>query len=249
MNSTDNPKPFIEHLEDLRSTLLKMGGVLILSMVLCFVFVKKILSILYMPLKWAGLDPSLFLKVLGVADPFTLTLEVAFFAGLIFALPFILYFLADFVLPALTPDERKMLAPVFAAGTGLFAGGVAFCFFIILPQALLFFFDFSKDLGFSPEWTIQSYISFTVQMLLAFGVAFELPLVILALAKLGLVDAPFLRAYRRHAVVLIVVAAAIITPTSDLFTLLLMATPMWVLYEICIFLCRWIKKRDDIYSV
>jgi sec-independent protein translocase protein TatC len=240
----DEERPFIEHLEELRMMLIKMGITLMVAMIGCFVGVKPLLEILYRPLRWAQLDPAQFLKVLGVADPFTMSLQVAFFAGLIVSLPLCLYFVAGFVLPALTPIERRMIGPVFVVGTGLFVGGVLFCYYIIAPQALRFFFDFATDLGFTSEWTVQNYISFLVQLLLGFGLAFELPLVVLALAKLGLVDARWLRVHRRHAIVAMVVFAAAITPTSDLFTLGLMFLPMWALYEICIGIC-WMIERGN----
>ena len=238
----DEPKPFLDHLEDLRQVLLKSGLTVIATMVLSFAFVKTILKILNLPLIWAGLDPTKFLKVLGVADSFTLSLQAAFFTGLILALPFLLYFLGGFLLPALDIQEKKMLLPVFVAGTFLFILGVVFCFLILLPQTLRFFYNYTAELGFTTEWTAYNYIGFCVQMLLALGLSFELPIVILILAKLGIVDAPFLKKYRRHAIVLIVVSAAIITPTSDLFTLSIMTVPMWILYEICVVICCWIQR-------
>lgn len=239
----DEPKPFLDHLEDLRGVLLKSGLAVIAAMVLSFVFAKQILKILNLPLIWAGLDPTKFLKVLGVADAFTLTLQAAFFTGIIIALPFVLYFLGGFILPALEVHEKKMLLPTFLAGTFLFILGVVFCFFILLPQTLRFFYNYSLEFGFSTEWTALNYIGFCVQMLLALGLSFELPMVILILAKLGIVDTAFLKKYRRHALVIIVLVAAIITPTSDLFTLGAMALPMWFLYEICIIISWWMQRK------
>lgn len=240
----DVPKPFLEHLEDLRVTLIKMGVTLVSATVLCFIFRRPVLEILYRPLIWAGESPDKFLKVLGVVDPFMLALQVAFFAGFLFSLPLLLYFMGLFVLPALTDDERKMIAPVFFGGTGLFAAGVAFCYYVLLPQALKFFLDFSIEMGFRAEWTVQNYIGFVVQMLAALGICFELPMVILILAKLGLVDAKMLSTHRRHALVAIVVLAAIITPTQDIFTLALMSGPMWLLYEACVVICWWMERKE-----
>lgn len=239
----DEPKPFLDHLEDLRKVLIKSGLAVITAMVLSFVFVKPILQLLNLPLIWAGLDPTKFLRVLGVADAFTLTLQAAFFTGILVALPFLLYFFGSFFLPALEKNEKKMILPVFLAGTFLFILGVAFCFFILLPQSLRFFYNYSLEFGFTTEWTAPNYIGFCVQMLLGLGLSFELPIVILILAKLGIVDTPFLKKYRRHAVVLIVIAAAAITPTSDLFTLSAMALPMWFLYEMCIIICWWMQRK------
>ncbi|MCC6356125.1 MAG: twin-arginine translocase subunit TatC [Verrucomicrobiae bacterium] len=240
----DVPKPFLEHLEDLRITFIKMGATLVVATVLCFIFRRPVLEILYKPLIWAGESPDKFLKVLGVVDPFMLALQIAFFAGFLFSLPLLLYFGGLFVLPALTDDERKMIAPVFFGGTGLFVGGVAFCYYVLLPQALKFFLNFSVEMGFQAEWTVQNYIGFVVQMLAALGICFELPMVILILAKLGLVDAKMLSTHRRHALVAIIVLAAIITPTQDVFTLALMSGPMWLLYEACVVICWWMERKE-----
>lgn len=240
----DEPKPFLNHLEDLRQMLLKSGIAIVVAMIISFVFVRQILQLLNLPLIWAGLDPAHFLRVLGVADAFTLSLQAAFFSGFILALPFVLYFLGNFLLPALSPEERKMLLPAFIVGSLLFALGVAFCYFLLLPQTLNFFHNYSASMGYTTEWTAKNYIAFCVQMLLALGLSFELPIVILILAKLGVVDASFLKKYRRHAIVLIIIAAAIITPTSDLFTLGAMSIPMLILYEICIVICRWMERKN-----
>lgn len=240
----DIPKPFLEHLEDLRVTIIRMGATLVIATILCFIFRRQILDILYMPLIWAGETPDKFLKVLGVVDPFMLALQIAFFAGFLFSLPLLFYFFGLFVLPALTADERKMIAPVFFGGTGLFVAGVLFCYYVLLPQALQFFLNFSVEMGFRAEWTVQNYIGFVVQMLAALGICFELPMVILILAKLGLVDAKMLSTHRRHALVAIVVLAAIITPTQDVFTLALMSGPMWLLYEGCVAICWWMERKE-----
>jgi sec-independent protein translocase protein TatC len=245
----DEPKPFLNHLEDLRQMLLKSGIAIVVAMIISFVFVRQILQLLNLPLIWAGLDPAHFLRVLGVADAFTLSLQAAFFSGFILSLPFVLYFLGYFLLPALTPEERKMLLPAFIVGSLLFAVGVAFCYFLLLPQTLRFFHNYSASMGYTTEWTAKNYIAFCVQMLLALGLSFELPIVILILAKLGIVDATFLKKYRRHAIVLIIIAAAIITPTSDLFTLGAMSIPMLILYEICILICRWMERKNKIENI
>ncbi|MBX7158384.1 MAG: twin-arginine translocase subunit TatC [Verrucomicrobiae bacterium] len=242
----DEPKPFLSHLEDLRRMIIKSGIAIIVGMLASFVFVKTILKLFNLPLIWAGLDPAHFLRVLGVADAFTLSLQAAFFSGFVFALPFVLYFLGNFLLPALTAQERKMLLPAFIVGSLLFALGVAFCYFLLLPQTLRFFHNYSASMGYTTEWTAKNYIAFCVQMLLGLGLSFELPIVILILAKLGFVDAAFLKKYRRHAIVVIVIAAAMITPTSDLFTLSAMAVPMLILYEICIVICRWMERKNKL---
>jgi len=160
----------------------------------------------------------------------------------VLAFPFILYFLAQFVLPALTPGEKKALFPAAIVGFGLFLGGVNFAYFIVLPQTLEFFFQDAKSMSWQPTWTVREYYSFTTQFVIGFGLAFELPVVVLLLVKLGIVNYETLRRTRAFAVIIIFVVAAIITPTSDILTLVLMGGPMYVLYEICIGIA-WLMNR------
>jgi sec-independent protein translocase protein TatC len=237
-------KPFLEHLEDLRVLIIKSVIALGLGMVICFVLTKPILQLLMKPLRDIGQDPKNFLRVLGVIDPFSIQIEIALCGGVILTLPFILYFTGQFVLPALTKKEKGYLLPVFAAGTVLFLVGVAFCYFVLLGQTLKFFLQYNEWLGFRSEWTIQNYIDFVVQMLVGFGLAFELPLVILILNFFGIVTHRMLREYRRHAIVCIVIAASCIMPTYDLISLLLLCTPMYVLYELCVII-TWYRERKN----
>jgi sec-independent protein translocase protein TatC len=234
-------KPFLEHLEDFRSMVIKSTAVLALGVVLCFIYTPPIMEFLQRPLKAAGQDPTQ-LKALAVVDPFTMQMEISLLGGFVLTLPFILYFVGQFVLPALTVREKKLLLPVFAVGGALFLGGLLFCYYLLLPQTLKFFVDYNAYLGVKAEWTMQNYVDFVVQMLVGFGLAFELPLVVLALHWVGLVTSRALRDYRRHAVILVVIFAACITPTSDLFTLALLAAPMCMLYEMCVWIA-WLRER------
>lgn len=240
---TDEPKPFIEHLEDLRDLLIKVAIALGLGMTLCFLFRTELAALVQRPL--IAVDPSRAsnLQSLGVADSFTISLELAFYGGMVVAFPFILYFLAQFVLPALKPAEKRALLPAALVGFLLFLGGVAFAYFVVLPQTLEFFFQDAKAMSWQPTWTVREYYSFTTQFLIGFGLAFELPLVVLLLVKLGVVDHAVLARTRAFAVVVIFVIAAIITPTSDILTLLLMGGPMYVLYEICIAIAWLTRER------
>lgn len=238
----DEPKPFISHLEDLRGTLIKIALALAVSMTLCFMLRTELAAIVQRPL--IAVDPARAsnLQSLGVADSFTISLELAFYGGVVLAFPFILYFLAQFVLPALTPGEKRALFPSAIVGFGLFLGGVAFAYFVVLPQTLEFFFQDAKSMSWQPTWTVREYYSFTTQFVIGFGLAFELPVVVLLLVKLGIVDYETLRRTRAFALIIIFVVAAIITPTSDILTLVLMGGPMYVLYEICIGIA-WLMNR------
>lgn len=235
-------KPFLEHLEDLRVVIIKSVLALGIAMAVCFALTKQILVLLEKPLVDIGQDPKQFLRVLGVIDPFSIQMELSFYCGIILALPFVLYFIGQFVLPALTKQEKKYLFPVFAMGTVLFLIGVAFCYFVLLGQTLKFFLQYNEWLGMRSEWTIQNYIDFATQMLIGFGLAFELPLVILILNFFGIVTNKMLRHYRRHAIVCIVIAASCIMPTYDLISLALLCVPMYLLFEMCVVI-TWFREK------
>jgi sec-independent protein translocase protein TatC len=236
-------KPFLDHIEDLRWVILKVVAVLTVTTIGSFFFTRELLEILFWPLRQAGQQPEQFLRVLNVVDPFTIQISVSLSAGILLALPLALYFIGQFILPALTPQERGLIVPTFVAGAGLFLTGVVFCYYLLLPQTLQFFVSYGNALGVRAEWTLDNYIDFVTQMLLGFGLSFELPLVIMLLNWFGLVSRTALREHRRHAIVIIVIAAACITPTSDFFSLALLAVPMYLLYESCIVLTWFVEKK------
>jgi len=241
----DDPKPFLDHLDDLRAMLIKMALALAACMTLSLIFRKALFKIIQQPL--ADLDPQRAgnLQSLGVVDSFTLTLQLAFYAGIVISLPILIYFLAEFVLPALTPKEKRLLLPAALAGCALFLTGVAFGYFVIMPRALQFFFLDAKDLGWVPSWTVREYFGFTTQFLIAFGISFELPILVLLLVRLGIVDTATLRRTRSFAFVIIMIFAGIITPTTDMVTMLCMGGAMYLLYELCLlFASSFEPKRD-----
>lgn len=242
-NRGDEPKPFLAHLEDLRFTIVKIAGALIGGMVLSFAFRSEMAAIIQRPL--VALDPARAsnLQSLGVADSFTISLELAFYGGMVVSFPLLVVFLAEFLLPALTAKEKAMVLPAAVLGSGLFLLGAAFAYFVVLPQALEFFFQDAKAMNWQPTWTVREYYSFTTQFIIAFGLSFELPLAVLTLVKLGVVDHAHLRKTRAFAVVVIFVFAAVITPTSDIVTLLLMGGPMCLLYEACIGIAWFMGRR------
>jgi sec-independent protein translocase protein TatC len=239
---TPDTKPFLAHLEDLRWTIFRCLGALAAGVAICAFGVKPILSVLYRPLKAAGHDPKEFLRTLNPVDPFSIHMEIAIFGGLMLSLPAILYFLGQFLLPALTARERRMLAPIFAGGAVLFVVGVTFCYFVVLSSTLKFFFAYNDYLGFGAMWTAKALIDFEVQMLAGFGIAFEMPLVVLVLNLMGIVSASQLAAKRRHAAVIIFIASTCIIPSTDLFSLSTVSLPMYVLFELCILIARIVEK-------
>ena len=241
----DEPKPFLDHLEDLRMMIVKMVATLGAAMLVAFFFRTQLADLLQRPL--IAVDPSRLnnLQSLGVADSMTISFGLSFYAGIVLAFPLLLVFLAQFVVPALTKVERKLLFPAAFAGLGLFLTGVLFAYFVVLPGALDFFFKDAKAMNWQPTWTVREYYSFATQFVVAFGVAFEMPIAILVLVKLGFVDVPMLQRTRAFAVVIILIFSAVITPTQAILTLLMMAGPMYVLYEICILLARFFPRREE----
>lgn len=184
------------------------------------------------------------MSALKPTETFMLSMKLAFFAGIVLAFPLLLFFVLQFVIPGLHETERKILWPAMVIGFGLFLSGVLFSYFFVLPRALLFFYEWSGDLGVSNDWRIGEYITFATQFTLLFGLSFELPVVVMVLVKLGLLSYETMSRTRSYAIVAIYIAAAVITPTPDIMTLNLMALPMLLLYEICIWLAWFDRKKE-----
>jgi sec-independent protein translocase protein TatC len=184
------------------------------------------------------------MSALKPTETFMLSMKLAFFAGIVLAFPLLLLFMLQFVLPGMHANERRMLWPAMTIGFGLFLGGVCFAYFLVLPKALLFFYEWSAQLGVSNDWRIGEYITFATRFTLLFGLSFELPVVVMVLVKLGILTYESMTRTRTYAIVAIYIAAALITPTPDIMTLNLMAVPMLVLYEICIWLAWFDRKKN-----
>jgi sec-independent protein translocase protein TatC len=239
---SETSKPFLEHLEDLRWTIVKIAITLVVAMVACFAFRSTLVRVMQAPMH--VVDPQIgALRALGITDSITISFHLAFYAGIVLSFPLLLYFIAEFVLPALTAVERRFLLPAIFASFGLFLLGVIVCYYWLLPQTILFFFRDTQSLGWTPAWTVQQYYSFVTRFTLGFGLAFELPVVVLALVKFGVVSYRFMARTRPYAIVLIFVLATIITPTPDILTLIAMGLPMVLLYESCIWIAWAMERR------
>jgi sec-independent protein translocase protein TatC len=184
------------------------------------------------------------MQSLNPTEGFMLSFKLAFFAGLVISFPLVLYFLLQFILPGLHAKEQKALFPALAVGFALFLTGALFAYFIILPNVLDFFYNYSLEMGIENDWRIGYYISFATQFVLIFGLAFELPVVVMTLVKLGILSYEMMRTTRSYAILSIVVIAAIVTPTPDILTLGMLAVPMYLLYEICIGLAYFMDKKE-----
>jgi len=184
------------------------------------------------------------MQALNPTEGFMLSIKLALFAGIIISFPLLLFFTMQFILPGLKKKEKKALWPAMAIGFGLFLTGVFFSYFFVLPKVLDFFYVYSQEMGVTNEWRIGYYISFATQFTLIFGLSFELPVVVMTMVKLGILNYEIMKNTRSYAILAIVIIAALITPTPDAFTLLLLAGPMIFLYEICIWLAFFHNKKQ-----
>ncbi|HXT40213.1 MAG TPA: twin-arginine translocase subunit TatC [Candidatus Angelobacter sp.] len=184
------------------------------------------------------------LVYLDPAAPFLSSLHLAFFAGILLAAPFIIYFVAQFVLPALKIREKKYVLRAFGVGVGLFLVGVCFCYFFVLARALKFAELFALWMGVKvPVWRAETYFSFVTKFMLGMGLGFELPVVLLALVKIGILDYKKLSAMRRYMVVINLVLGALLT-TPEVFTQVVMAIVLQMLYEISVWIAWYWERKE-----
>ena len=223
--------PFTSHLEELRERIIKSFIAVAIGFVICYGFKEKLFKILTHPLV-SVMETGDKLIFTGLPEAFFTYLKVAFLAGLILAGPVIIYQFWMFVAPGLYKRERRMMIPIVLMSTVFFIGGALFGYFLVFPWGFKFFLSFSSD-TIKALPSMKEYLSFASKLLLAFGLVFELPIVITFMARLGLVTVPFLRENRKYAVLLFFVGAAMITP-PDVVTQIMMAFPLMLLYEISI---------------
>jgi sec-independent protein translocase protein TatC len=227
---------FFDHLEELRWRIIKSVIALAITSAVCAIYLNFLVEkILLGP--GARLTPPLRLQNTEMMGQVTLSIQVAIFSGLILAVPFILWQFWGFIKPGLYDRERKMAGGVAVATIFSFLIGVAFAYFIMIPASLGFTAGYTFQ-GVENRFTLSNYFSFILGFILACGVVFEMPMLSYALSRFGIVSPSFLRKYRRHAVVVILIVAAIITPTPDPFNQLLLAVPLYALYEISIFVSK-----------
>lgn len=302
-------KSFLEHLEDLRWTIIKSAVTIFVSMLICMVGTNYIVAILKWPLShsllakgpersllfvhfgtnYIGVLPAAVigvtntqspdspvslsitpsrvgtnlllalqidsepflpsgapsLKTLGPMAPVMIGLKVALFGGLILASPFVIFFVGQFVLPALHVHEKRILYQAVGFGVGLFIAGVLFAYFVITGVALMASVEISNWMGFAAdEWRAEDYIGFVTKFLLGMGICFEIPVVILILVKIGLLDYKKLSKFRSYAIVINLIIGAVVTPSGDPFTMLLFAAPLHFLYEVSVIIA-WVWYRRD----
>jgi sec-independent protein translocase protein TatC len=235
-SSEDARMPITGHLEELRSRLIKVIWTLVGGMVLAYAGSDILIGWLKRPL-------AADLYFFSPTEAFWVAMKVSFFAGLFLSLPVILYQFWRFVGPGLLPNERRLALPFVLIGSLFFVLGLLFCYFIVAPFALTFLVGFGIQQGLKPVFSVGLYMDFLLKFLLAFGLIFELPLVITILARLGLVTPQFLARHRRYAVLVNAILAAVLTPTTDIFNMMLMMVPLLLFYELGIWGARFFGRK------
>ncbi len=234
--------PFLDHLEELRWRILWSLLAIVVGVIIGFFLVIKfdVIGLLARPITPFLNGEKLVFTHPG--EPFSITMKVSFIVGIVFALPVIAYQVWGFVSPALYKREKKVVIPVLVGATFLFMGGVALAYFAVLPLTLGFLMGLQTE-SLASMIKASDYFGFAVGMSLAFGVTFELPIVIVALAALGIISARTLKHYRRHAIVLCFVGGAVITPGGDLMSMFALAVPLYLLFELSVVLAAMIDRR------
>ena len=233
---------FWDHLEELRRVLFKVVGAVMVLMVVAFCFKDELFAVVLAPqqsdfivYRWLGAE-SFQVQLINtqLASQFITHMKVACYAGILLASPYIIYQLFRFVSPALYANERRYVVQMTFWGYLLFMLGVLLNYFLIFPLTFRFLGTYQVSALVENTITLTSYVDTLMMLSLMMGIVFEIPILSWLFAKLGFLTSSFMKKYRRHAIVLILIVAAFITPTSDVFTLTLVSLPMYLLYEISI---------------
>ena len=246
MNNQE-PMTFWDHLDVLRSSLIRMGVAVVAFAVVAFVMKETLFSVVLAPrssdfvtYRLLGVDAfSLHLMNTGLTEQFMIHMRTALYAGLLLASPYILYELFRFVSPGLYRHERRYAVWIVGAAYVMFLVGTLVNYFVVFPLTVRFLGTYQVSPDVANMLTIQSYVDTLLGMSLVMGVVFELPVVCALLGRMGLITPGLMTGYRRHAIVAILVVAAIITPTTDVFTLFVVSLPIYLLYEVSTVIVRW----------
>ena len=232
--------PLTSHLQELRKRLVFSFIAVAAGFVICYAFSQDLFDILSKPLlKMMPSGGSLIFT--SVAEAFFTYMKVAFIAGFILTSPFVLFQVWAFVAPGLYRHEKRYVIPFVVAGTFFFTLGILFAYFVAIPVGFKFLLGYATDF-IKPMPSMKEYLSFSIKFLLAFGLVFEFPVVLVLLARIGVVDAKTLARHRKYAILLIFIFAAVMTP-PDLISQLLMAIPLMGLYELSILLSKIFGKK------
>ncbi len=243
---------FWDHLDELRGVIVRALVVTMLAAAVAFVMKDELFAVVLAPrtsdfitYRLMGVEPfSIHLMNTGLTEQFMIHLKTAMYAGVLVASPYIIYILFGFIAPALYDNERRYATLLCTSGYLMFMLGTALNYLLIFPLTLKFLGTYQVSADVANMLTLQSYMDTLLMMNLVMGIVFELPVVSWILGKMGLINAQVMCTMRRHAVVVILIVAAIITPTTDAFTLFVVALPIWLLYELSIVIVRMTKQTN-----
>ena len=246
------PLTFWDHLDELRSVFIRILLVTAVAAVAAFCLKDELFAIVLSPrssdfitYRLMGVEPfSVHLMNTGLTEQFMIHMKTAMYAGILVALPYIIYTLFGFISPALYDNERKYATLLCGSGYVMFMLGTLLNYFLIFPLTVKFLGTYQVSEDVANMLTLQSYMDTLLMMNLVIGIVFELPVVSWILGRMGLVNARMMQSFRRHAVVAIMAVAAIITPTTDAFTLIVVALPIWLLYELSIVIVGLTKQTN-----
>jgi sec-independent protein translocase protein TatC len=250
---SDGAMTFWDHLDELRGVIIKALLVTAVAATVAFCLKEPLFDIVLAPrssdfitYRLMGVEPfEISLMNTGLTEQFMIHLKTACYAGVLVASPYIIYLLFGFIQPALYDNERRYASLLCASGYLMFMLGTALNYLLIFPLTVRFLGTYQVSPDVANMLTIQSYMDTLIMMSLVMGIVFELPVVSWLLGKMGLINAQMMSATRRHAIVAILIVAAIITPTTDAFTLFVVALPIWLLYELSILIVRLTNKQTN----
>ena len=233
---------FWDHLDELRSVIIRILIITVVAAAVAFCLKEELFAVVLAPrtsefitYRLMGVEPfSIHLMNTGLTEQFIIHLKTAMYAGILVASPYIIWQFFRFISPALYDNERKYATLLCTSGYLMFMLGTALTYFLIFPLTVKFLGTYQVSPDVANMLTLQSYMDTLLMMSLVMGIVFELPVVSWILGRMGLINREMMRSMRRHAIVAILVVAAIITPTTDAFTLFVVALPIWLLYEVSI---------------
>ncbi|PWJ55292.1 sec-independent protein translocase protein TatC [Dyadobacter jejuensis] len=255
---------FLGHLEELRWHVIRAAGSILVFAIIAFIFIEELYHYVIIapsqPGFWTyrmlcqladkvGYEElcikalNFKLQAIGVGDQFTMSMTSSVIAGLVFAFPYAFWEIWRFIKPGLKPSERRSARGAVFYVTFLFFSGVFFGYYIVTPLAINFLANFTLDPAIINEFSLSSYISLVATLTLACGIAFQLPVVVFVLSKVGVLTPSFMREYRRHSMIVILIVAAIITPSPDIYSQILVAIPLFLLFEISILVSAKVERE------
>jgi sec-independent protein translocase protein TatC len=243
-DATEEKLPLTAHLEELRKRLIRILIAIGIGFGVCYYFKDPLFTVLTQPVV-AVLPKNSYMIYTNLPEAFFIYMKIAFFASLLLTSPYTLYQIWLFIAPGLYRKEKIYVIPFVLSSSLLFIGGVLFGYYVALPPAFKFFVSFSTDV-LKPMFSFREYLSLFLKFLLAFGICFELPVFIFFLARMGIVNARMLARQRRYAVLIIFVIAALLTPSPDALSQIIMAIPLMLLYEISIVVAKFAKQKPAV---